>query len=61
VPAPRSETVPAGPVPAASLTPEVLSGLGRRLDLVVRLGAARDAGVLTDEEFARQKDELLAL
>ena len=92
VPAPRTETVPAGPVPAGALAastdppaplvptarpaadgavpprvpnpalnPEMLAGLGGRLDLLVRLGAARDAGVLTDDEFARQKDELLAL
>jgi len=49
------------PVPRPALDPALLAGLGGRLDLLVRLGAAHDAGVLTDEEFSRQKDELLAL
>ena len=37
----------------------VLSGLGGRLDLLVRLGAARDAGVLSPEEFEQEKRRLL--
>ena len=32
-----------------------------RLDLLVRLGAARDAGVLTDDEFSREKSRLLGV
>jgi hypothetical protein len=39
-------------------TPEVMSRLSGRLDLLVRLGAARDAGVLTEDEFAREKSWL---
>ena len=45
-------------VPAA-LTPETISTLNDRLDLLVRLGAARDAGVLTEDEFGREKNRLL--
>ena len=57
--APRPvETAPALP---PQLSPELLSGLGGRLDLLVRLGAAHDAGVLSDAEFTREKDRLLAL
>src|SRR4051812_4822823 len=41
------------------LRPEVLSSLSGRLDLLVRLGAAHDAGVLTDDEFEREKSRLL--
>jgi hypothetical protein len=44
---------------AAAFTPDVLSGLGGRLDLLVRLGAARDAGVLSPEEFEQEKRRLL--
>ncbi|MGY1643597.1 hypothetical protein ACI782_21025 [Geodermatophilus sp. SYSU D00703] len=47
-------------VPAA-LTPETISTLNDRLDLLVRLGSARDAGVLTDEEFGREKNRLLGV
>ena len=43
------------------LRPEVLTSLSGRLDLLVRLGAAHDAGVLTDEEFDREKSRLLAV
>jgi hypothetical protein len=42
----------------ARLSHEELAGLSDRLDLVVRLGAARDAGVLTEEEFSREKQRL---
>jgi hypothetical protein len=45
----------------AGLTPETLSALTGRLDLLVRLGAARDAGVLTDEEFRQEKTRLLGV
>ena len=57
-----AELVPA-PRPAAheTLTPELVSSLNDRLGLLVRLGAARDAGVLTDEEFRHEKERLLAL
>jgi hypothetical protein len=43
------------------LTPEVLSSLGGRLDLLVRLGQVHEAGVLSDEEFSREKARLLAV
>jgi len=52
---------PSPPALSPPLSPEVLAGLGGRLDLLVRMGAARDAGVLTDDEFTRQKDQLLGL
>jgi hypothetical protein len=47
-------------VPAA-LTPQAISTLSDRLDLLVRLGAARDSGVLTDDEFRSEKDRLLGV
>jgi hypothetical protein len=34
--------------------------MGSRLDLLMRLGEARTAGVLTDDEFAQEKTHLLA-
>jgi hypothetical protein len=43
----------------AGFTPEAISTLNGRLELLVRLGSAREAGVLTDEEFQREKDRLL--
>jgi hypothetical protein len=56
------EPVPAAaPFVPAALTPETISTLNDRLDLLVRLGAARDAGVLTDEEFGREKNRLLGV
>jgi hypothetical protein len=67
VPAPRenraegtSVTV-AEPLVPAALTPEAITTLNGRLDLLVRLGAARDAGVLSDEEFHREKGRLLSV
>ena len=56
------DTVPAPREPAhETLTPELVSSLNDRLGLLVRLGAARDAGVLTDDEFLQEKQRLLAL
>jgi hypothetical protein len=49
------------PLEQPVLKPEVLTSLSGRLDLLVRLGQAREAGVLTDEEFAREKERLLAV
>ncbi|MGY1618219.1 SHOCT domain-containing protein [Geodermatophilus sp. SYSU D00691] len=49
------------PLVPAALTPEAISTLNGRLELLVRLGAARDAGVLTDEEFGREKARLLGV
>jgi cytochrome c-type biogenesis protein CcmH/NrfF len=45
----------------ALLGPEVLTSLSGRLELLERLGAAHDAGVLTDAEFEREKGRLLAV
>ena len=56
VPEPRTSPEPLVP---PGLTPETLSALTGRLDLLVRLGAARDAGVLTEEEFRQEKTRLL--
>lgn len=41
------------------LTPEGATAMGSRLDLLIRLGDARTAGVLTEEEFTREKALLL--
>jgi hypothetical protein len=57
VPEPRTSA----PLVPAGLTPETLSTLTGRLDLLVRLGAARDAGVLTDDEFREEKTRLLGV
>jgi hypothetical protein len=56
-PAPR-QPEPEPLVPAA-LTPAALTTLNERLDLLVRLGAARDGGILSEEEFGREKSRLL--
>jgi hypothetical protein len=58
---PTSASMPRLRPSTRELTPELISTMGDRLDLLVRLGAARDAGVLTDEEFAQEKTQLLAL
>jgi hypothetical protein len=52
--------VPAGDVPAGGASGEARADLSDRLDLLLRLGAARDSGVLTDEEFAREKARLVS-
>jgi hypothetical protein len=54
---------PAAPEPlvSAALTPDAISALNGRLDLLVRLDAARQAGVLTEEEFRREKTRLLGV
>jgi len=57
VPEPRTSA----PLVPVGLTPETLSTLTGRLDLLVRLGAARDAGVLTDDEFSQEKSRLLGV
>jgi hypothetical protein len=49
------------PVPAPAPPPEVISGLTGRMDLLVRLGQAHDSGLLTDEEFDREKQRLLSV
>ena len=48
------------PPPARPATRENLSAMGSRLDLLMRLGEARTAGVLTDDEFTQEKTHLLA-
>jgi hypothetical protein len=57
VPEPRAPE----PLVPAGLTPETISTLNDRLALLVRLGAAHDSGVLTDDEFRREKDRLLGV
>jgi hypothetical protein len=57
VPEPRASE----PLVPVALTPEAISTLTGRLDLLVRLGAARDSGVLTDDEFRHEKDRLLGV
>ena len=49
------------PLVPAGLTPETITALSDRLNLLVRLGQAREAGVLTDEEFGREKGRLLGV
>ena len=56
-----ARTVGAGPLPAEPLTPAAISALNGRLDLLVRLGAAHDSGVLTDAEFDREKSRLMGV
>lgn len=58
-PPPEEPPPPAGPEPLVPLTAEAISTLNDRLDLLVRLGAARDAGVLSEDEFTREKERLL--
>jgi hypothetical protein len=55
-PPPTSE-----PPRATTVSTEDLSALGGRLDLLMRLDQAHTAGVLTDEEYAREKAQLLSL
>ena len=45
--------------PAAPVAGEALTNLSDRVDLLIRLGAARDSGLLTEEEFSREKARLL--
>jgi hypothetical protein len=54
-PAPRAPE----PLVSPALTPATISTLNERMDLLVRLGAARDGGILSDEEFGREKSRLL--
>jgi hypothetical protein len=58
---PAGQPVETVPAPREALTPEFVSTLDDRLNLLVRLGAVHDAGVLTDEEFHHEKERLLAL
>jgi hypothetical protein len=62
---PDEATSPAPPpvvdAPAGTtMTPEGVAALDSKLDLLMRLGDARTAGVLTDEEFSHQKARILA-
>jgi hypothetical protein len=49
----------ANPPADQPMTPEGISAMSGKLDLLMRLGDARSAGVLTDEEFTSQKTQLL--
>lgn len=60
-PTPVPEPRDVEPFVSAALTPETITTLNGRLDLLVRLGAARDAGVLTEDEFSREKGRLLGV
>jgi hypothetical protein len=51
----------ANPPADQPMTPEGISAMSGKLDLLMRLGDARSAGVLTDEEFTSQKTQLLTL
>jgi hypothetical protein len=61
----RSNPVPeprvAEPLVPEALTPEAITTLTGRLDLLVRLSAARDSGVLTEDEFRHEKGRLLGV
>jgi hypothetical protein len=63
VPSPRP--TPNGDMPPQltpeRLTPAAISVLNDRLDMLVRLSAVHDSGVLTDEEFAREKSRLMSV
>jgi hypothetical protein len=53
---------PAGSAqPPAASTAEVISTLTGRLDVLTRLGAARDSGILTEEEFRSEQERVMAL
>jgi hypothetical protein len=41
--------------------PETIAVLNDRLELLLRLSTAHDSGVLTDEEFDREKSRLLSV
>jgi hypothetical protein len=56
-PAPREPE----PLVSPALTPSTITTLNERLDLLVRLGAARDGGILSEEEFGREKSRLLGV
>jgi hypothetical protein len=51
----------AAPPPAGRpMTQEGISAMSSKLDVLMRLGDARTAGVLTEEEFTSQKTQLLS-
>jgi hypothetical protein len=56
-PAPREPE----PLISPALTPATITTLNERLDLLVRLGEARDGGILSEEEFDREKSRLLGV
>jgi hypothetical protein len=58
---PTARQAPEEPLVPAQLTPQAITTLSGRLDLLVRLGAAHDSGVLTDDEFRREKERLLGV
>jgi hypothetical protein len=58
---PIARPAPEEPLVPAQLTPQAITTLSGRLDLLVRLGAAHDSGVLTDDEFRREKERLLGV
>jgi hypothetical protein len=61
VPAPRPTSDGPPPLSPDPLTPAAISVLNDRLDMLVRLSAVHDSGVLTDEEFAREKSRLMSV
>jgi hypothetical protein len=56
---PPAQPPAANPPADQPMTPEGISAMSSKLDLLIRLGDARSAGVLTDEEFTSQKTQLL--
>jgi hypothetical protein len=60
----RAEAMPPAPaVPSQTTAPSPGAGssdAGRQLELLAQLGELRKAGVLTDDEFAQKKAEILS-
>jgi hypothetical protein len=57
---PAPEPQPPEPLAPHPMTADDVAAMGSRLDLLLRFGSARSAGVLTDEEFSVQKAQLLS-
>ncbi|MGY1746945.1 hypothetical protein [Blastococcus sp. SYSU D00695] len=61
-PSPRDPGSPSPEPPSPEpLTPAAIAVLNDRLDLLLRLGAAHDSGILTDQEFDREKRRLMSV
>ena len=58
-PPPAAPPTPAGPLSEPPVTQPVASGMSLRLDQLRQLGELKAQGVLTDAEFATEKDKIL--